>query len=170
MVQNPEVWKLYLANSSRKLTYLCKMVSIVPRTDAAGFLLPFICLWPLFLLLSVVNMFVLSDARRMKSWEPIISIQHQERRGSWGLLLFFCFCRSPLSLVGSKEQDRQIKQIYLQLFPHQIPLIVWLQINNSKDKSFNCPKTFRTLGNLFYSQSTCNAGGKHPCDITELAR
>lgn len=94
-----------------------------------------------------------------------------ERRGSWGLLLFFfCFCWSPLSLVGSKEQDRQIKQMHLQLFPHQIPLIMWLQINNLKGKSFNCPETFKTLGNVFYSQSTCNAGEKHPCDITELTR
>ena len=85
--------------------------------------------------------------------------------------LFVClFFVSPLSLVGSKEQGRQIKQMYLQLFSHQIPLIMWLQINNSKGKSFNCPETFKTLGNLFYSQLTCNAGGKHPCDITELTR
>ena len=83
---------------------------------------------------------------------------------------FFFFCWSPLSSVGSKEQDRQIKQMYLQLFPHQIPLIMWLQINNLEGKSFNCPETFKTLGNVFYSQSTCNAGEKHPCDITELTR
>lgn len=64
-LQIPSSLKLCLAEFFRKLTHLCKMIITAP-SNAAGFLLfPFLSLWPLFLFLSIVSMFMLLDARML---------------------------------------------------------------------------------------------------------
>lgn len=65
------VWKRCLADASRKSTHLCKIIITTQRMEAAGLLLSFLFLWPLFLLCSILNMFTLSDSRTLKSCEPI---------------------------------------------------------------------------------------------------
>lgn len=75
------VWRLWLADSSRKSTHLRKMIITTPRMDVARFLLPFLFFWSLFLFLSFANISTL-DTRTLKSCEHTCNIKS---RGNWHL-------------------------------------------------------------------------------------
>lgn len=117
-LQIPSNLKFCLSVSSRESTRLCKTIITTQRTDMSGLLLPLLFLWSLFLLHSIVNMFMLSDAIRLKWCEPVCKyciIKGEETE----------VCHILLKLVSTQlgrleKPDKQIGQTLLQLFPHRI--------------------------------------------------